>query len=199
MAVEQMNLPMNRQGAFLSARFLGTLGMITSPMLFVEGMLYTFGYGGSPNARFIPLLGIIYLTGWACSLTGMRQLRATGHGTLPTAVFILQFLGLSLAFLFNVQEMTGANPDSLFFRITDIAWPASHVFMLVVGVLVLKARVWRGWRSVTPLLCGLALPAFFAAGAVVGKGVAGFLFGSLTAAAFMLLGYTVRTDSRAAA
>ncbi len=199
MAVEQMNLPLSKQSTFLSARFLGTLGMIASPMLFVEGMLYTYGYGDSPNSRFIPLLGIIYLTGWACSLTGMRQLRATGHGTLCKAVFILQLVGLSLAFLFNVQEMVGANPDSLFFRITDIAWPASHVFMLAVGVLVLKAKVWRGWRSVTPLLCGLALPAFFAASAVVGRGVAGFLFGMLTAVAFMLLGYAVRKGNGVAA
>lgn len=199
MAVEQMTLPLSKQGAFQSARFLGTLAMIASPMLFVEGMLYTFGYGDSPSARFIPLLGIIYLTGWACSLTAMRQLRATGDGTLPKAIFILQIVGLFMAFLFNVQEMMGSNPDSLFFRITDIAWPASHVFMLVLGVLVLKAKVWRGWRSVAPFLCGLALPAFFAAGAIVGREVAGFLFGILTAAAFMLLGYAVRKDSRAAA
>lgn len=199
MAAEQINLPLSKQGAFLSARLLGTLGMIASPMLFAEGMFYTFGYGDSPNARFIPLLGIIYVTGWAFSLTGMRQLRATGNGTLPKAVFILQLLGLSLAFLFNVQEMTGANPDSLFFRITDIAWPASHVFMLVVGVLVLRAKVWCGWRSATPFLCGLALPTFFAASALIGRGVAGFLFGILTAAAFMLLGYAVRTSNRAAA
>jgi hypothetical protein len=199
MAVEQMNLSVSRQGAFQNTHLLGTLGMIASPMLFMEGMLYAFGYGDSPNARFIPLLGIIYLAGWACSLAGMRQLRATGHGTLPRVIFILQLLGLFLAFLFNVQEMTGANPDSAFFRITDLAWPASHVFMLVVGLLVLKAKVWRGWRSVVPFLCGLALPAFFAASAVVGRGVAGFLFGILTAAAFMLLGYAVRTSSRAAA
>lgn len=199
MATEQMNLPLSRQNAFLSARFLGTLGMLASPMLFAEGMLYTLGYGDSPNARFIPLLGIIYLTGWACSLTGMRQLRATGDGTLAKAVFILQLLGLFLASLFNVQEMMGANSNNLFYRITDIAWPASHVSMLVVGVLVLKAKVWRGWRSVAPFLCGLALPAFFAASVVIERSVAGAFFSILTAVAFMLLGYAVRKDSRAAA
>lgn len=172
--------------------------MIGAPMLFVEGMLYAYGDGDSPNVRFIPLLGIIYPAGWACSLIGMRQLRAMGEGALSKAVFSVQLLGLFLAFLFNVQEMTGSDPDSLFYRITDMAWPVSHVFMLVAGVLVLMAQVWRGWRSVTPFLCGLALPAFFAASALVGRGVAGYLFSILTVVAFMLLGYAVRTDNRAA-
>ena len=198
MAVEQINLPMSRQNTFMSARLLGTIGMLASPMLMVEGWLYTSGYGDSPNLRFIPLLGIIYLTGWACSLTGMRQLRATGNGALSKAVFIIQLAGLFLAFLFNVQEISGSTPDTLIYRITDMAWPVSHVFMLVVGVLVLKAKVWRGWRSVTTFLCGLALPAFFAASTVIERGLASVIFGISTVAAFMALGYAVRTGSREA-
>lgn len=199
MAVEQMSLPLSKQGAGVSARVLGTLGMIAAPMLFLEGMLYTLGYAEGQSARFIPLLGIIYLAGWACSLAGMRRLGATGHGTLAKAIFILQIVGLSLAVLFNVQEMTGASRDTLFFRVTDMAWPASHVFMLVTGVFVLKNKVWRGWRVAAPFVCGLALPVFFAASAIIGRGIAGYVFGMLTIVAFMWLGYAVRTGDRARA
>jgi hypothetical protein len=199
MAVEQVNLPFSKQGAFVSTRFLGTLGMIASPMLFTEGMLYTFGHGEGASARIIPLLGIIYLAGWACSLASMRRLRATGHGTFAKALFTIQLTGLLLALLFNVQEMIRASQDTLVYRITDIAWPASHVLMLVTGLMVLKSKLWRGWRTVAPFLCGLALPAFFAASAVVGREIAGPLFGILTMVAFMLLGYAVRTDNRRAA
>lgn len=195
MAVDQINLPMSRQEAFLSTRLLGTLGIVAAPMLFVEGMLYIYGYGDGANARLIGLLGIIYLAGWACSLTGMRRVRATGNGALSYAVFIIQLVGLTLAFLFNVQEMFRLNTDSLVYRITDIAWPASHVLMLVAGVFVLTAKVWRGWRTITPFLCGLALPAFFAASALIGRELAGFIFGICTAVAFMLLGYAVRTSA----
>jgi hypothetical protein len=194
MAVDQINLPVGKQETALSNRLLGTLGIVAAPMLFVEGMLHIYGYGDGPNARLIGLLGIIYLAGWACSLTGMRQLRATGQGALSKAIFIIQLIGLTLAFLFNVQEMFHLNTDSLIYQVTDIAWPASHTFMLVTGVLVLTAKVWRGWRTVTPFLCGLALPAFFATSALLGREVAGFIFGMSTAVAFMLLGYAVRTS-----
>jgi hypothetical protein len=198
MAVDKISLPVSRQETILSTRQLGTIGMIAAPMLFVEGMLRTFGYGESANGRWIGLLGLAYLTGWACSLTGMRRLRATGRGALSTAVFCIQLTGLLLAFLFNVQEIAGANPDTPFFQITDIAWPASHILMLFLGVLVLKARVWRGWRTIAPFLCGLALPVFFAVKAIAGVQLGGILFGISTTVAFMLLGYAVRTDKQSA-
>ena len=198
MAVDEISLPMTKAESFSSTRLLGTLGMIASPMLFAEGMLYTLGYGESPNARWIGLLGLIYLTGWACSLTGMRRLRATGNGALSTVFFVTQLTGLFLAFLFNMQEITGSNPDTLFFRITDIAWPASHVLMLILGVLVLRAQVWRGWRTIAPFLCGLALPVFFAVKTIAGMELSGFVFGISTMVAFMLLGYAVRTSARTA-
>jgi hypothetical protein len=197
MATEQINLRLTGQEATLSPRLLGTLGMIAAPMLFIEGVLYAYGYADGASAWVMSLPGLIYLTGWACSLTGMRRLRATGHGALSKALFIIQLAGLILAFLFNVQEMAGANPDNLFFHITDIAWPASHVLMLVAGVFVLTAKVWRGWRVATPFLCGLALPVFFAASALINRETGGFLFGVLTAVGFMSLGYAVRTAADA--
>jgi hypothetical protein len=193
MATDQINLQLTGQEVTLSTRLLGTLGMIAAPMLFIEGMLYTYGYADRASAWVMSLPGLIYLTGWACSLTGMRRLRATGHGAPGKALFIIQLVGLALAFLFNLQEMAGANPDNLFFHITDIAWPASHVLMIVAGAFVPAAKVWRGWRVVTPFLCGLALPVFFAASALINRETGGFLFGVLTAVGFMSLGYAVRT------
>ena len=197
MSADQISLSLPRGEATLSTRTLGTLGMIASPLLFAEGMLYSLGYAEGQNARLIPLLGIGYLAGWACSLVGMRRLRATGQGAGDLAVFIIQLLGLFLAVLFNVQEITGTNPDSLFFLMTDLAWPASHILMLVVGALVLMAKVWRGWRIIAPFLCGLALPAFFALNAIAGIKLGGFAFGISTMIAFMLLGYAVRTGAPA--
>jgi hypothetical protein len=47
-------------------------------------------------------------------------------------------------------------------------------------------------------LCGLALPIFFGARALLGGEVGGFLFGVLTMGAFTLLGYAVRTSVRVA-
>ena len=166
--------------------------MLGAPMLFLSGLLYTLGDG--PAALAASVLGMLYLIGWAASATGMRQLRVTGAGALGKTVFIVQLIGLSLALVFNVLEIARANQDTLLFRVTDLAWPVSHIFMLVVGTLVLATRVWRGWRSWTPILCGLALPLFFAARPLLGGEVGGFIFGFLTMVTFMLLGYAVRTS-----
>jgi hypothetical protein len=163
-------------------------------MLFLSGMFYSTGSGAA--AYVASALGMLYLIGWIASAVAMRRLRVTGAGAFGRVVFIVQLAGLSLALVFNALEMARANPDTLFFRVADIAWPASHIFMLVVGALVLAARVWRGWRSWTPVLCGLALPVFFfAARPLLGGEVAGFLFGLLTMVTFLLLGYAVRTSA----
>lgn len=180
------------QDTSISPGLLGTIGMVCAPMLFLAGFLYTLGDGAA--ASLASVLGLLYLIGWAASAAGMRQLRVAGR--LSGAVFAVQLVGLFLAFVFNVLEMTGARPDTLLSRVTDMAWPVSHLFMLVVGALVLIGRVWEGWRKWTPLWCGLALPVFFAARPLLGGEVAGFTFGVLTMVAFALLGYAVRTSER---
>ncbi len=191
MVTERIELPAARNTS-LTPRLLGTIGMIGAPMLFLSGLLYNLG--DSPAALMASVLGMLYLVGWGASAAGMRRLRVTGAGALGKTIFVVQLIGLSLALIFNALEIARANPDTVFFRVTDLAWPVSHVFMLVVGAIVLATRVWRGWRSATPILCGLALPIFFAARPLLGGEVGGFIFGFLTMVTFMLLGYAVRTS-----
>lgn len=192
MVTERIELPAAARGTSQGPRLLGTIGVFGAPMLLLSGLIYSLGPEGGAWALVASVLGMLYLIGWAASAAGMRRLKVAGR--LSGAVFAVQLVGLSLALIFNVLEVARANPETLFFRITDLAWPVSHLFMLVVGTLVLAARVWRGWRSWAPLLCGLALPIFFGARPLLGGQVAGLLFGVLTAVAFTLLGYAVRTS-----
>ena len=189
MVTERIELHAARDTS-LSPRLLGTIGMVGAPMLLLSGFLYADG----PGAWIASVVGMLYIVGWAASAVGMRQLKVTGAGALAQTVFVVQLVGLSLALVFNVLEMAHANPDTLISHVTDIAWPASHVFMLVVGALVLKARVWRGWRAWTPVLCGLVLPLFYGVVALAGWGVARSIFTPMTAVTFSLLGYAVRTS-----
>ncbi len=186
-----------RSESGLSLRVLGILGIIGSPMLLVQFLL--FGWIDETNNRnhvVVGALGLVYLCGWMASVIGMRRLRVTGRGLASRIVFIVQLIGLLLAALFSIQELFNPSPDrnTLFFKITDAAWPLSHLFMLVVGLMVLKAGVWRGPRRFVPLLCGLALPAFFAVGALSGLRESAILFGLFTTIAFGLLGYAVLTS-----
>jgi hypothetical protein len=199
MSVNQMSLRARSNSVSASNRLLGTLGMVAAPFLCLEFMLVGLTFDGTktPN-QFVGALELVYLGGWLASAAGLRRLRVTGAGAAGRVIFVIQLIGLTLAALFTIQGIVQTNPDttSIFFKVTDAAWPLSHLFMLIVGAFVLKAGVWRGWRRFAPLLCGLALPALFAANAIFGSKVGGIVFGLGTTATFMALGYAVRTSEK---
>ena len=173
----------------MNHRVLGALGMLGAPMMFVEGLRRS---GGAPDGDLaFALIELLYLGGWACSVLGLRRLRATGDSPFGKTVVAVQIVGLCLAAIFTILEALGPKTGGPLLRgITDMAWPLSHLFMLAVGVATLRAGVWRTWRRFTPLLCGLVLPSsvlFGAAGEIVGKQA----FEVITMVAFLTLGYAV--------
>jgi hypothetical protein len=170
-------------------------------MLVSPTFLFQWLAGGVlPSVRLDPspardnLLGLVYLVGFAASAIGLRRLRATGRGRGAAALFAVQAVGLTLAACQQLQDLTGTRPlGDAFYGACDVAWPLSHMLMLVVFAAVWRAGVWTGWRRWTPLACGLVLPAMFAAVAVAGRGAMGFVFPPGTAAAFFALGLAVFT------
>jgi hypothetical protein len=182
---------------FPSTRLLGTLGMIGAPMMLLEGLYRSATHlRNNHNDYVVGAMSLLYIIGWASSSLGMRRLRVTGDSAASRAAFAVQMAGLLLAGVWALREVVKPSSDinSTLFKVTDAAWPLSHIFMLVIGGLVLKADVWRGWRRLAPFLCGLALPTFFAASTVVRRESAGALFGIFTALGFMLQGYAVRKN-----
>lgn len=180
-------------------RLLGTLGIIAAPMMAAVGFYHFFlqvPLGQSTQAE--GLLGLIYISGWMCTAAGMRWLGVTGTGTASTVAFVLQMFGLTLAAVFSLQEIFrfGILESGALLNVTDAAWPLSHLFMLVIGGLVLKAGIWKDWRRLAPFICGLALPSFFISMAIGVPAVGFVLFPVLTAIGFSMLGYAVRTSER---
>jgi len=180
-------------------RLLGTVGMIGSPLLLVDGLCRYAGYTthetqGSP---LVGILGVAYLAGILCNAVGMRRLRVTGSGAGSAVLFAVQVTGLLLALVFSVAEALGHSPGGpglggkLLFA-ADMGWPFSHVLHLVIGGAIWKAGIWRGWRRIAPFVVGVALPLFFAARAVAGP-ASMLLFPLMTTAGFLALGYAVRT------
>ncbi len=149
MSVNEMSLELDSgtRASFLSNRKLGVLAMLGAPMLLVESVLRTANVLPQDGDNFwVGLLEMIYVGGWIALAFGMRRLRATGDGKASRVLFIVQIVGLILAFLFAVQICFGASfakPNS-FFVVTDLAFPFSHLFMFVVGAFVARAKVWRG-------------------------------------------------------
>ena len=183
-------------------RLLGTAGIVAAPMMAVLGLYYHFWQISNDQSTPVTgLLGVIYIAGWMCSAVGTRWLGVTGTGTSSTVAFVVQIIGLALAGVFSLQEIFrfGFLEGSFLFGLTDAAWPLSHLFMLVIGGLVVNTGVWKGWQRSAPFVCGLALPSCFAAMGAGAPGVGFVLFPVLTAIGFSMLGYAVRTSGDAVA
>ena len=195
MAVGEIYLPLAGRGPLLKTKLLGAAGIVGAQMWALDALYrHAYGLGGGPNDRVSGVLNLLYIIGWACSAVALRRLRVTGRGLAAAAAYVVQCLGLTLAGLISLNEaldlkVGAAHP---LYIVVDAAWPLSHLFMLVVGVLVRRAGVWRGWRRLPCFVCGLALPAFFAAVPALGED-ARFVFIIFVTTGFTLLGNAVRT------
>jgi hypothetical protein len=176
---------------------LGTIAMICAPALLLEGLFFH----NDANNVAIGVCSAVFMAGWICSNIGMTRLGATGHNLWGRLVLRMQLVGLVLACLFGVIEATRALPaNNIIFIVTDMAWPISMAWMLVVGISVLVARQLSGWQRWVPLFWGLALPTAVVLSIVTGAPLQGslglFFFGWLAVAA-LLLGYSVFSSERA--
>ena len=175
----------------MNNRMLGTVAMICAPALLIEGLLTR----GQENALITGIASMIFMAGWICSNTGMRDMQAAGTGKWGWAVLLVQLVGLVLAFMFGFFEATGLlGRDSIIFNITDAAWPLSMLWMIVVGITVIRAQRLSGWQRFIPLLCPfwllIAIVGSMAFGDTAG-GLAGFGYAAVL---WALLGYIVRGD-----
>ena len=195
MSVNELNLTINRSNSINTIRVLGIIGMIFAPALYVGSFFHSNNFG-EPNANqlFSSIFGVLYLSGAMASAGAMRRLRVTGNGRGAAILFAAQIVGLFLATGFDILVYAAPQlKESTLFFITDLAYPFSHVLMIVVGVAVWRTGAWRGWRVVPPFLCGFALPLFFAASAAFGRENSGWIFIGGVTLGFFLLGCAVKT------
>jgi hypothetical protein len=185
-----VTLPTSSRSIF-SLRFLGLLGTVCAPGL-LASVRRLVVIGEDRSTILTSLLGLIYLIGWIASTIGFRRMRATGDGRLARIVFPIQIVGLALAGCQQLMELSGSQAliGSRFFGICDIAWPLSHVFMLVVGGMVIGNVRIHGAARFAPLGCGLALP-LSAALAPLNYAAFAFSFGAITTICFATIGITV--------
>ena len=200
MSVNEMNIAFGRESFAISNRILGLLGMIGAPMLL---LFFIFGNtdGGASKTlseRLWALTGVMYMAGWLCAAVGVRRLRATGDGTGAKIIFIIQITLLTFALVFSLMEVGGYNYQNggIIFAAADAGYPLSHLFMNVVGIFVVRAKVWQGFPKFAPFLVGIALPVTLALMALGYVTAAGVLFGSLTTTGLGAIGYEVYKKSK---
>jgi hypothetical protein len=194
--------PLEARGAARPSgvRLLGALALLGSPMMLVQYVWWRVAGPAAPGPEsgIAQVEFLLYIWGFAAAAAGLRRLRVTGRGRGAAIVTAVQAVGLFLASLQPWLDLTvGRARGGAFYMATDIAWPASHVYMLVVGVAALRAGVWRGWRRWTPLACGLAFPLMAAGAGLFGREAMGAVFGPATALAFGALAVALITAPEA--
>jgi hypothetical protein len=181
----------------MNNRILGTIAMICAPAMFVEGLLSP----AEPNPVTIGIASIIFMFGWLCTNVAMQQMQAIGTGLAAKIVLRVQMVGIILAMSFGFFEATALLPeDNLIFIITDLSWPLSMLFLIVVGIMAIRANRWAGWQRFVPLFCALWLPVaiFIGSGAASNPAleVASMLVGfGWTAVAWFVLALVVRSNA----
>ena len=195
MAANQLELVADSKTVALNNRIFGLLALVGAPMLLLQFLLGTGGMnaeGGERNA-WIAMLGVLYVGGWMFGAIGAFRERAYGEGKGSKIVFVLQIVLLSLALMFSVFETFGATYENggVLFAVFDAAYPLSHLFMIVVGIFVLRARSWRGFSKFAPFVAGFALPLTLGLMPVFGVKIGVVTFGALTATGLGTIGLTV--------
>lgn len=191
MSAQEISLPAssNKLATTATHRLLGIIGMICAPGLYFASYFYSQNPDQpNPNQIYASFLGVLYLCGALASVTAMRQMRVTGNGIGAKVLFGVQIAGLFLAMLFDVIEYAAPSlKQNWLFFVTDMAYPFSHVLMIVVGIAIVRAGRWSSWRRLPAFLIGFALPLFFAASALFGRENTGWIFiGSVTLGFFAL-------------
>ena len=177
----------------MNNRTLGTLAMLGAPFLGIEFLIQA--YAGTHDMRLSGLMGIPYALGWLGCIWALYRMQAAGSNARGRSILGTMFVLLSMANGWNIYAAIAPNADTLMYRILDISWPASNVFMIVVGVAVIRARVLSGWRRYVPLAVGLWLPLSALAAVVIGyDSMVSVTFSSIySAVMWTLLGYTIRS------
>lgn len=174
----------------MNNKTLGTLTILLSPTLALASLASKSN--GQWDTKTSAFLGLAFLVGWICAALGLRRARATGYGRVAQGVFALQLVLLTLAACQQVMDLLPGPHNPTFYQIADLSWPASMVCMLVVGSLVLQARVWTDWRRWVPILCGITLPIFFLLVALGYRKAGADMFEAYSFVMWALLGLAVR-------
>lgn len=176
----------------MNNKTLGTLAMIGAPWMLL-GTLIEMAFPHLTDSWFTGVWGLLYITPWMGIMIALHRAGTLGSSHLGKALPWVLIATLTLADLSNLMWLFGAKNKPAFFFYIDLFWPISHLLMIVVGILAIRAKVLSGWQRYIPLIMGLWLPLALGLLALMGRTTTCFLIGGLyNAAVVMLLAYIAR-------
>lgn len=178
----------------MNTRLLGVFFVVGSAVGALDGVR-TIALGGSltdPYDTLSLIAGIVLAVGVIAGLLGMIHLNAIGSNALVRALGFIPIIGFGLQILANILQVVGVlttanNPLAGFASILQI------VGMLIVGILTIAAKTWRGWRRFLPLLTVVIIPIYFGLSGAIGNLTLAGLLGLSIYVVYGLLGYVIAT------
>jgi hypothetical protein len=170
--------------------WIGIAAMIGAPGLWLESSFYDQVH--HQNTSIGGLFDLLYMAGWLCSIYGLIQLKAAGRKMVARWILYIQAAFLLVANVWNIWEIIEPNSTHPLFRLLDMFWPISNVWMLVTGIAVLTAGKLTGFHRYTPLIAGLWIVVTFAAFTLMGDSAVAFYIMNIYATGCQfIMGYTV--------
>ena len=176
----------------MNNKVLGNIALIGAPCLglgfFIEAQV--------PQLRetwFTGLWGLVYMTGWMCSLLVIQRERLTGESKFGRIILWVIFASLLIANYSNVLHFFYKKEMPAHFFYVDMFWPISNTLMLIVGITVVVAKKLSGWKRFVPLFAGCWFPCLFIIILISGKTTFLSIFAAThSVVAFSLLAMVVR-------
>ena len=169
--------------------------LIGAPFLLI-GMYLEQAHSSLSNSWFTGVWGLIYITAWMASIAALRRMQATGTSRFGKLILWVITGTLILANLSNIYQLVWPTDKSVLFWILDSFWPISNLIMLVVGIMVVQAKILIGWQRFVPLVVGLWFPLTALGIALIGRdSPIMIIVPYYSAIAWSLLAIIVRTTS----
>jgi len=127
--------------------------MAASPFLFIQ--LYVDDWGVTSTGG---LCGLIYMTGWACTIVALLRLNATGPANKNKVILYIQLGALTIAQAWNIWTIADPQNPNAVYAIIDFFWPISNITLLVAGIIIAVKGVLGGWKRYIVLIAGSWLP-----------------------------------------
>jgi hypothetical protein len=176
----------------MNTRFLG--------IMFALGALVV-GINGLRNNDLDILTSVCYVIwglGGICGMIAMNRLNALGSNAIARAVGFLPVIGFLAFVLGDGLRVLGLINigQPLYNLLGSIGWIGMLSGMLIVSILTIAAKTWRGWRRFAPLLTIVMIPVAFGIGAAVG---ALQIAQVIAFVPWLVLGYVIATTEPAPA
>lgn len=178
----------------MNTRFLGTLCIAGTLAILIDGFRLT-ALGLENLDRVSSLAYMLWSIGGICAIVGLIKLNALGSNTVMRALAFLPIIGFVIFILMDGFKASGMlTQDSVYNSLVGIGWIVLLAGMLVVGILVIAAKAWRGWQRFIPLLTPILVPVGFGIGDAIGSRLLGVIIVHM---GWLLLGFIIATTESA--